>query len=39
MENNQANAFNHSGQKAHGLSLRLTIIYIALRQFFRRLTP
>lgn len=39
MENNQANATKLRGQKAHGLSLVLALIYIAPRQFFRGLTP
>ena len=39
MENNQANAIKLSYQKAHGLSLVLVFIYIAPRQFFRKLTP
>ncbi len=38
-ENNQANADKLSGRKAHGLSLVLVFIYIAPRQFFRKLTP
>ncbi len=39
MENNQANAIKLSGRKAHGLSPVLVFIYIAPRQFFRKLTP